>query len=468
MKKRVLFWAAIFFGLVNVAIGIGSVILYSMNGADWRSILSDFGWMLALSMTSIAILITILRPNNPLGWIFFAVGFLQGLVSFAFQYATFTLVTSPGALPGGPLMSWLGQIAWFPGLCLMLTYTVLLFPTGHLPSRRWWVFAWCCAIPMVLFFAVAGSLWPYRGLVLLLHPDSVTPSAGVLTFFLDLSFPMLLVCGLVSLASIIIRYRKADLIIRRQIKWVAFAAGIFLLMELLQAVPPIYTFFSDNKLIYLIAVPVSIALPAAIGMAILRYRLWEIDILINRTLVYIPLTGILSGLYAASTSLLQRVFVALTGTKSDGAIVLTTLILATTFTPIKNALQAFVDRRFKNPQEPLASLKTFKSQIQTIEEVVNRESAARRFLGESTAALQASCGAVFLSHEGLPRVVSVTGGWEAGREILTIPIGKEASNVGTLYLGLRGDGTGYTEPEISLLAGVAESLGRVLSLIDAA
>ena len=175
MKRKVLIWAVIILGLVNVTIGIGSVILSGMNGADWRSILSDMGWILALSMTSIAILIAILRPNNPLGWIFFAVGFFQGLVSFSFQYATYTLVTSPGALPGGPLMSWLGQIAWFPGLSLMLTYAVLLFPTGHLPSPRWRIFAWVCAIPIFLFGSVAVSLWPFRGLELLLHPTTLRP-----------------------------------------------------------------------------------------------------------------------------------------------------------------------------------------------------------------------------------------------------------------------------------------------------
>ncbi len=237
LKKRILIWAVIFFGLVNAAIGIGSVIFYGMIGADWRSILSDMGWILALSMTSIAILITILRPNNPLGWIFFAVGFFEGLVSFAYQYATYTLVTSPGTLPGGPLMSWLGQFAWFPGLCLMLTYAVLLFPTGHLPSRRWRAFAWICALPLVFFTPVAVSLWPFRGLELLLHPDNFMPTNGILLISLYLSFPLLLACGLICLASIIIRYRKADLVIRRQIKWVAFAAGIFLLMELLQVVP---------------------------------------------------------------------------------------------------------------------------------------------------------------------------------------------------------------------------------------
>ena len=467
MKKKALFWGAIVLAVVNVTIGIGSVVFSILNGIEWRIILADFGWMLALTMTSIAVLIAILRPTNPLGWIFFAVGFFQGLVSFASQYATFALVTSPNSLRGGPLMSWLGQIAWFPGLVLMLTYSILLFPTGSLPSPRWRIFGWVCALPMLFFIPVVASVWPYRGLELLLHPESITPTTGILSYLMYISFPLLLGCGLAALASLVIRYRKADETIRRQIKWVLFAAGIFLLMELLQAVPAIYNFFTENKITYLVSIPVAIALPAAVGMAILRYRLWNIDILINRTLVYVPLTGILSGVYAASTSLLQRFFVAVTGTKSDGAIVLTTLILAATFTPIKNALQAFVDRRFKNPLEPLVALNTFKRQIQVIEEVMDRESAARRFLGESASALQASSGAIFLSQAHAQRVVATTGDWVSGQEALAIPIGKDQADIGTLFLGLRQDGTPYTEAEISLLTSVANSLGRVLGLVEA-
>ncbi|MCJ7613672.1 hypothetical protein MUO71_02745, partial [Candidatus Bathyarchaeota archaeon] len=398
------------------------------------------------------------------GWIFFGIGFSQGLVSFALQYGTYVLVTDPGVLPGGELMSWLGQIAWFPGLNLMLTYAVLLFPSGHLPSPRWRIFAWICVIPVLLFIPVTISVWPYRGLVLLLHPDQVTPTSGFLTTLMTLSFPMLLLCGLVSLVSIFIRFHKADLLERRQIKWIAFAASLFMAMELLQTIEPVYAFFNDNKLTYLVAIPVSIALPAAVGIAVLRYRLWEIDILINRTLVYVPLTAILSGLYAASISLLQKMFIATTGAKSDGAVVLTTLILTATFTPIKGAIQSFVDRRFKNPVEPQAALKAFKSQVQTVEEVVNKESALRRFLEDSVSALQASCGAVSLSNGGVPQVVSVNGDWTAGRETLTIPIGQETGSIGTLFLGPRRDGTAYTQAEISLLTGVAGSLWRVLGM----
>ena len=468
MKKKILFVGTIVIGLVNFVFGIGTVVLSRINGVDWRTILADGGWILALSMTSIGVLIAVLRNHNPLGWIFCAVGFSQGLVSFAMQYATYALVTSPGTLPGGEVMSWLAQIAWFPGLSLMITYAILLFPTGHLPSPRWRIFGWVCIIPLILFIPVVLSVWPYRGLVLLLHPDEIVMSTGFLGILLQLSFPMVLVCGLISLVSLIIRFRNAGLMERRQIKWVVFAAGIFLLMEVLQGIKPIYDFFTNNKLTFLVSIPVSIALPAAIGIAVLRYRLWDIDILIHRTLVYVPLTAILSGLYAASITLLQKVFITVTGSKSDGAVVLTTLILTSTFTPIKGALQVFVDRRFKNPTEPLAALKTFKRQVQTIEEVVNRESAARRFLDESVSALQASCGAVYLWQQGLPQMISVSGDWEAGRETLTIPIERETRNIGTLYLGLRRDGTTYTEQEISLLSGVASSLGRVLSLVETA
>jgi hypothetical protein len=466
MKKKVLFWAAIASGVVNVAIGISSVIFSRLNGVDWLTILADGSWILALSMTSIAVLITLRRPQNPLGWIFLAIGFSQGLVSFSLQYATFALVTSPAALPVGAFMAWVSQFAWFPSLSLILTYAILLFPTGSLPSRRWRILAWASVLPLLLFVPLALSVWPNRGLDLLLNPDQNMPTAGLLYIITALSFPLLLLCGLASLASLILRFRKADLMERRQIKWVAFAAGFFLLIELLAAVPSIYAFFTLTKLTFLIVIPTSIALPAAVGIAILRYRLWDIDILINRTLVYVPLTAILSGLYAASITLLQRLFIAFTGSKSDGAVVLTTLILTSTFSPIKNALQAFVDRHFKNPAEPLAALKTFQRQVQAIVEVVDRESAARRFLAESVAALQASCGAITLAQAGLPKVVSTVGAWKAGLETQTIPIERQTKNIGTLYLGPRRDGTAYTETEITLLVGIAGNLGQVMNLVE--
>ena len=250
--KKILFWAAIIFGLVNVAFGIGSVIFARLNALDWPQILGDGGWIVALSMASIGVLIAVSRSRNPLGWIFLAIGFSQGLVSFAFNFATFVLVTSPGALPGGPLMSFLGQIAWIPGLVLELTFAILLFPTGHLPSRRWRIVAWASALPLILFIPGILYLWPYRGLVLLLHPDQAVPT-GVNAFLSSLLFPLMLLPGLACVVSLFIRFRKADYIERQQIKWVAFAAGLFLIVIAITDFTPVGAYFYEkNYLSYLL------------------------------------------------------------------------------------------------------------------------------------------------------------------------------------------------------------------------
>ena len=406
MKKKILFWTAILLGMLNIAIGISSVVFSRLNGVGWLTILADGGWILALSMTSVALLIALLRPGNPLGWVFFAIGFFQGLVSFAMQYAMYTLVTSPGSFAGGEYHVVAGCNWLVPRLSLLLNLRhPALSQPGNCPHRAG-AYSAGCASPDRFFIPtgiirVASS----RASNSCSTPNSLSLSPRASWVFLPISPSRWCSCvGSACLVSLIIATARLTSSIRRQIKWVAFAAGIFLAMELLQAIPAVYNFLTDNNLTYLVVVP------AFRSHCRLRWA-WRscatacgmIDILINRTLVYVPLTGILAGLYAASISLLQRTFVAITGTRSDGAIVLTTLILTSTFTPIKNALQSLVDRRFKSPAEPLAALKTFKRQIQAVEEVVDRESAARRFLDESTSALQASCGAIFLSQKGQSR-----------------------------------------------------------------
>src|SRR5207248_2881004 len=120
-----------------------------------------------------------------------------------------------------------------------------------------------------------------------------------------------------------------------------------------------------------------IALPliptVGIGVGILRHRLYDIDVIIRRTLIYVPLTGVVAGLYAGSVALLQKLFVAFTGEKSDAAIVITTLLLAATFTPIKNSLQALVDKRFKEAPDSMKKLKAFSQYVESVAEAVSIE-----------------------------------------------------------------------------------------------
>jgi hypothetical protein len=138
-------------------------------------------------------------------------------------------------------------------------------------------------------------------------------------------------------SALLVRYRRAGPEERAQLRWVAVAVTIFVAQLVVSIVLPSLDLFA-------LTLPL---LPISVGIAILRYRLYDIDLIISRALVYIPLTGLLGGLYAASVALFQRVFIALTGDRSDGAIIITTLILAGTFTPVRKALEGAVDARFR-------------------------------------------------------------------------------------------------------------------------
>ena len=270
--------------------------------------------------------------------------------SFAEEYARYALLTRPGSLPGGQVMAWLGGWPQDTGLFLILSFLPLLFPDGTLPSRRWRGVAWLAAGGITLV-----------GIFDALHPGPVSSrlsvpnplgTAAVVPLAELLNDPIILATVIACGASVLVRFRRAKGDERQQLKWFAYAAALatglfigFALLGLLGIVIPDEV--HDSLLVLAIA-----AFPVATGIAILKYRLYNIDLLINRTLVYVPLTGILAGLYSASIALFQRLFQATTGEKSDAAIVLTTLILASSFTPIKNSLQTVVDRRFKEAPDP--------------------------------------------------------------------------------------------------------------------
>lgn len=463
MKRRALLAVTIGIGVVNVVMGLGFVVLAIRNGKTAAVILSDPGWLLALSMTAIAVPIILRRPANPLGWIFAAVGFFQGLVAFAHDYAVYGLITAPGSLPAALLMSWLGNVAWLPGLALMLTYAVLLFPTGTLPSRRWRFLAWLSAGPILIFLPLSLFLWPYRGVFLLESIDQVPEPEGWMAVASSLFLPLLLLCAGACLVSLVVRYRTGAGVERQQIRWVVFAFGLFLLAIVLLWFTPLGLALDESGLQFVLTIPVTLAIPAAVGIAILRYRLWEIDILINRTLVYVPLTAILAGLYSATLSLLEDLFSSLTGAESDEAVILTTLVLVSAFTPVKNGIQGFVDKRYKDPREPLEALKAYGRQIQAVVEVIDPPRAARRLLAESIDAMQAMSGAVFLATDGDLRAVATSGPWRDGSAVLIIPIEGRGAPVGELHLGPRRKTRPYTAAEIGVLTELSASLGAVLS-----
>lgn len=240
----------------------------------------------------------------------------------------------PDPLPTTGVVAWLSGWLWVPSFGLLMTFALLLFPDGHLPSPRWRPLAYLAAGSIAVTmadFAVSSWLDPYASVY---APQTVgSPVVGVW-------FGLLSASGLASAASLVVRFRRSRGEERLQLKWVAYAAAV----TVATVVPAVaVTRGASPSLIIVVAAPL---VPVAAGVAILRYRLYDIDVVINRTLVYGLLTTMLVVVYFGGVVILQYVFRALAGGESQLAIVASTLTIAALFNPLRRRVQAFVDRRF--------------------------------------------------------------------------------------------------------------------------
>jgi hypothetical protein len=298
--------------------------------------------LFAISFPVVGALIATHRPRNPLGWIFCAVGLSQALVVFTAEYGVYGLRTAPGMVPGGPLAIWAAQLVWAPGIGLLLTFVPLLFPTGRLPSRRWRPVAWLAALPIVLIPALtAPALWPHRG-VALVEASTDEPLGQGQALVVFAAFWLMVVCGLACLTALALRFRRSRGIERQQLKWFLFASAITITIFIV--IQPATSQQWDLAL--LLALPVVPAIPVPAGIAILRYRLYEIDRIINRTVVYGLLTVILGLGYAGVVLVLGQLFGGVTGDPPSRAVAGGTLAVAALFQPTRRRIQAVVDRRF--------------------------------------------------------------------------------------------------------------------------
>jgi hypothetical protein len=351
MSARVSAWPAWSLCALCVALAAANLILALLNEHTLGEIffISEQAIVIfaiwTVSFSVVGALIASRRPENPIGWIFLADGFCYGLLSAGDQYAIYALLTNPGALPLGAEASWLGQWIWAPGLGLSLVFLPLLFPDGHPPSHRWRPVGWLGGLFIGL--TVVSStilLWPERGPALVTGDESPSHVVQVLVVFVAL--PMLFVAGLGAVISLVVRFRRARGDERQQIKWFASATALTLVWILvfgqasLRGLPGIIVSLSG-----LLVIP---SIPIATGIAILRYRLYDIDLLINRTLVYGSLTAALAALYFAGVTATQAIFGALTDQVEQPqlAIVVSTLIIAALFNPLRRRIQGFIDKRF--------------------------------------------------------------------------------------------------------------------------
>lgn len=300
--------------------------------------------MIAIPTAAVGVLVARNQPRNPNGWLLLGIAAALLLSTGAGAYSL--LVYRLGRdLPLGPLGLVLYQL-WSPAIALFLL-VILLFPDGHLPSPRWrwavWAYSLLCAVYLALLIAVAvGAISGHRirvdgygGLTVVDYP------AGRLAVAQNIILVLTLLLGVSFAARQLLSWRRSSGLRRQQLKWLMFGAAISLVCAGLSA--PGYSASSGiwawlNNFLSIGFV----ALPAGIGIGILKYRLYEIDRLISRTLAYAIVTGLLIGVYAVLVTLAHAVV----SFRSPLAVALATLAAVALFNPLRRRVQRAVDRRF--------------------------------------------------------------------------------------------------------------------------
>src|ERR671912_1841662 len=304
--------------------------------------------VIAISFSIVGAIVTPrLPPQNAIGWIFCSIGVVAGIRLFVSEYAIVTLLAEPRSvpamLPGGEIMAWISSWLWvsFIGLFVFLA---LLFPDGRLPSSRWRPFGWLVGV-VIVTGTVSVALWPETaaGFDLVNQPLGIEVATDTVNPVETIVYAL----GLVAAASLLVRLRRSRGVERQQVKWFAYAVAVLATSAILA-----YVVSESVRVVWLgwasfmLVIASVVGLPVAVGIAILRYRLYNIDLLLNRTLVYGALTAVLAAVYFGSIVLFQMLFRAFTGQESQLAVVVSTLAIAALFTPLRPRIQSFIDRRF--------------------------------------------------------------------------------------------------------------------------
>jgi hypothetical protein len=342
--------------LLAAVFALGLVVGYS----------SGLGLFLYLPFAGVGAFLAVRRPRMSIGWLLFAVGW--GFALLASRIDVPLGQFDAGTVDLADRVYLVFQGLGYVGAFLLLPTLVMVFPSGRLPGGRW-------GRAMRVFIAVEGvwltlvSFSPQLTVnvvsqelaVVVRNPNAVLPDLPIWAVVNTSTAPVLfLVPMVVAAASIAVRFRRSVGVERQQLKWLVMAISLVVLGVVvgftLAALAPA---LADSGIGWFPALAGFVAVPVSIAVAVLRYRLYEINTIINRAIVYGLLTAILTGGSAAAITLGQRLFVGALGAGSDATIVLTTLLVVAAFNPIKTRLQTLVDRRFKDSRGPDAALQAF-------------------------------------------------------------------------------------------------------------
>ncbi len=408
----------------------------------------NLGFFVTFSLIStpfalVGALVASRRPRNPIGWLFLVFSVVAAFVAFANRYARYAIIEHPDSLPGGEWVAWVASGVWHPAFGFFV-FAFLLFPDGRLPSPRWRPVAFVAAANY-LMGATLGLLWgplfeeffPYAEPPFRLSAYSV--ANAFFTVFIVVNFALLAL----SAVSLVLRLRRSSGVERQQLKWFVYAVALFALVF-----PPSVAYFGDGRLIVLLLPLV----PAAAGVAILKHRLYDIDPIINRTLVYGALTAIVVAVYILIVGYLGAAF--RTGGNLFTSLVATSIV-AMMFTPLRDRLQKFVNRlMYGERDDPYAVLSRLGERLEN----ALAPEAALATVAESVAqALKLPYAAVALEHDG--RFVTAAEFGALVGEPVVLPLTHHSEEVGRMVVSPRSPGEEFSPADRRLLDDLSRQAG---------
>jgi signal transduction histidine kinase len=413
--------------------------LAAVNG---RSLFAQLApGLAALSFPLVGVLIARRMPANPIGWILCAIGLSEAIALAADQYAWRALIARPGSLPFGEEVAWVASWIWIPGMALLSTFLLLLFPNGRLPSRRWRPVVLLASALLALMGVAIGLTWPHRG-AWMLRPDSAAPELGWIDMLGGTAFlGFVAACVPASVASLVVRFRRSRRAEREQMKWFAYAASLTALVFLVREVVP------GSPWTEILGIPMVLLIPAGVGAAVLKHRLYDIDIVINRSIVYGFLTAGVVGLYVTTVALLGQFF-----ERTDPGVSLVAAgTVAVVFHPLRERLQRSVDRlMFGERDDPYGVLSAL---VRRLESVGIAEQALPAVTDSVARALRLPYVGIDLSAGGEFRTAASSG--EPVPGLRRWPLVHQGETIGHLVVSPRGPGEEFSEGDVQLLDDVA-------------
>jgi signal transduction histidine kinase len=431
-----------------------------VRGLDLQGAFAEFlvsTVVAAVATGAVGAVILSRQPMNRVGWLFCAFGMGAGLTAAAGQYARYALAVDGNALAAVAVVAWVNRWLWLVGMVLPAAILLVLFPTGQALSQRWRVFAWLESVGIMLV-AIASAFTPTAlpNLPEVANPFGLESASLVLDAILALS-PLILVGGIAGgVASLVVRYRRARGDERQALKWFAYATA---LMVAAVSVRPLLELFgialSDTAILVtrILEAAAMACLPVGAAIAILRYRLWDIDLLINRTLAYGALTATVVGIYVLVLGYFGMVF----QTRGDVASLLAAGIVAVLFQPLRLRLQRGVNHLlYGQRDEPYTVLARLG---QRLEASLAPHAVLPAIVQTVREALKLPYLAIALQHDGKSAIAATTG--VPSSNLMRLPLLYQQEVVGELLLAPRARGETFSPADRQLL----EDLGRQVGIV---